>query len=382
MWEVERVIDADGHVMEPLWLWRDYLDPAFRDRGLRVLRDANDGDKLLIDGAPSRLIRRLGGVVPREGQKIPDWNHLPCRPHFASYEESCTVASWQGPARLEWLDKSGIDATFLFPSLGLIWPREADPVSPYAVAHFDAYNRWVRDMAADSTGRLIPVAQIAHTDSVSADLTHLAEVGFRHVMLPMGVGQSLRGVDAFFAAAQDFEFVVHLHKVAIPHLLPTASPTDLRTAGAGAFYNHVNEVLPGQLLLAALLDDRVLDRFPRLRFAFHECGAGWLPAWLDRARESWETLRSNRSSDLPEHPPSDYFTDADRIFFSVGLGEDLAATPGWLRRRSMLATDYPHPGTPACPASSWTRPLRPLPISDANAVAAGNAARLISAKGG
>ena len=27
------VIDADGHILEPLDLWDKYIDPAFRDRG-------------------------------------------------------------------------------------------------------------------------------------------------------------------------------------------------------------------------------------------------------------------------------------------------------------------------------------------------------------
>ena len=27
------VVDADGHILEPLNLWDDYIDPAFRERG-------------------------------------------------------------------------------------------------------------------------------------------------------------------------------------------------------------------------------------------------------------------------------------------------------------------------------------------------------------
>ena len=27
-------VDADGHILEPLTLWDDYIDPAFRDRGV------------------------------------------------------------------------------------------------------------------------------------------------------------------------------------------------------------------------------------------------------------------------------------------------------------------------------------------------------------
>jgi predicted TIM-barrel fold metal-dependent hydrolase len=32
----------------------------------------------------------------------------------------------------------------------------------------------------------------------------------------------------------------------------------------------------------------VLERFPRLRFAFLESGCGWVPFWLERMDEHWE----------------------------------------------------------------------------------------------
>ena len=32
MGRVYNVIDSDGHILEPLTLWNDYMDPAFRDR--------------------------------------------------------------------------------------------------------------------------------------------------------------------------------------------------------------------------------------------------------------------------------------------------------------------------------------------------------------
>ena len=39
------VVDADGHVLEPLDLWDHYIDPKFRDRAPRLIRDA-DGKTL------------------------------------------------------------------------------------------------------------------------------------------------------------------------------------------------------------------------------------------------------------------------------------------------------------------------------------------------
>ena len=45
MYEAKRfpydgTIDADGHVLEPDWLWEHYLEPEHRDRALRITVDA------------------------------------------------------------------------------------------------------------------------------------------------------------------------------------------------------------------------------------------------------------------------------------------------------------------------------------------------------
>ena len=42
------VIDADGHILEPLTLWNDYMDPKYRDAAPKIIRDA-DGKQRLAD---------------------------------------------------------------------------------------------------------------------------------------------------------------------------------------------------------------------------------------------------------------------------------------------------------------------------------------------
>ena len=32
------VVDADGHILEPLDLWEKYMDPKFRDRAPRIVK--------------------------------------------------------------------------------------------------------------------------------------------------------------------------------------------------------------------------------------------------------------------------------------------------------------------------------------------------------
>ena len=43
MSRVYNVIDADGHILEPLDLWARYMDPKFRDRAPRLVKDNASG---------------------------------------------------------------------------------------------------------------------------------------------------------------------------------------------------------------------------------------------------------------------------------------------------------------------------------------------------
>jgi hypothetical protein len=43
------VIDADGHILEPLDLWDHYIDPKFRDRAPRIVMGNNGKERLVIE---------------------------------------------------------------------------------------------------------------------------------------------------------------------------------------------------------------------------------------------------------------------------------------------------------------------------------------------
>ena len=60
------VVDADGHVLEPADTWLTYLEPAYRDRAIRIAQDEHGYEVLLIDGQPLKTLRgqlgALGGI--------------------------------------------------------------------------------------------------------------------------------------------------------------------------------------------------------------------------------------------------------------------------------------------------------------------------------
>ncbi|MGH7093000.1 MAG: hypothetical protein ACREFB_05640, partial [Stellaceae bacterium] len=68
------VVDADGHILEPLNLWLDYIDPAYRDRAPRLVTNKNGKQQLQIDtmmaGSAERGLGAIGAIGARDGHVI------------------------------------------------------------------------------------------------------------------------------------------------------------------------------------------------------------------------------------------------------------------------------------------------------------------------
>src|ERR1700719_3649548 len=178
------VVDCDGHILEPPDLWETYLEPAYRDRALRI-RVGDDGfEQLLIDGRPSTIARRgqlatLGGM----GKRVYEARELrerAMRGDVAPEEvRSIRPAPEQtylgGPAfgtmdmkeRVQLLDREGMAKAVLYPTLSLLWEAELFDAE-LSSAYCRAYNRWIADFCRDSGGRLVPIAHISLANPAAA----------------------------------------------------------------------------------------------------------------------------------------------------------------------------------------------------------------------
>src|ERR1700687_1287145 len=127
------IVDADGHVLEPLDLWDHYMDPKYRDRAPRLIKDTDGKERLVIEeeilGSAQARGGRAGGSAPH--------------------------------ARMPDMDADGIDAAFLFPTLGLFSGAIHDP--ELAAATCRAYNRWLADFCKPYSDRLVRSAILALT---------------------------------------------------------------------------------------------------------------------------------------------------------------------------------------------------------------------------
>ena len=57
-----KVIDADGHILEPFTLWGEYLDPSYRKRAPKLVKDETGVQKLLLEEKVLGSKAGFGGI--------------------------------------------------------------------------------------------------------------------------------------------------------------------------------------------------------------------------------------------------------------------------------------------------------------------------------
>src|SRR5262245_20807204 len=129
------VIDADGHILEPVDLWDKYMDPAWREKAPRLIVDTDGKERLNVEGkilGSPKGLGLLGAIGARQGTVSDNMKYVEGRPGGFDPHE-----------RMKDMDLDGIDAAFLYPSIGLFSGAVKDP--GLAAAMCRAYNRWLAD---------------------------------------------------------------------------------------------------------------------------------------------------------------------------------------------------------------------------------------------
>jgi predicted TIM-barrel fold metal-dependent hydrolase len=337
-------VDADGHILEPADLWESYLEPAYRDRALRIVKDENGLDELVIGGERSKMSRR-GFPSTLAAMGRPDLRAM-ARDPDVTYENHAAYGSTDAKERLQLLDAEGIDAAVIYTTVGLLWEAELDDAE-LSQAYCRAYNRWVADWCADGQGRLYAAAHLSLGDPAAAarELERAVATGarvgfvapFTHTATPLGHPDH----DVVFAAAQDLDVPLAIH--------PTFEPQWTKGTRMGA-WEHVRELRLTASVQASdgvrhqfstLFDYGVFDRFPRLKVLVLESGGGWIGYWLDRMDAVFGHTPIGERVPL-DNPPSSYFRE--RCWISCDPDE--RTIPALAERfgadRFMWASDFPH----------------------------------------
>ena len=275
-------VDADGHLLEDAGLWDRYIEAKYRDRALRMKRDADGLEYLEIAGRPSKRTRKgYPATLGRMGQK--DLETFTPHPD-KTYAANMPYGACDADERLKLLDAEGLDAAVLYPTLGILWEAELDDAE-LSQAYCRAYNRWVADFCRGSKGRLVPIAHLSLGDpqAAAAELERAVKDGCHGAFVVPFTWTHKAHVDPVhdpvYAKAVELDVPIAIH--------PAFEPFELRSPRFenGHRLSLLASVTAGEGVRQAFttfFDFATFDRFPRLKLVLLESGAGWIGYWLDR----------------------------------------------------------------------------------------------------
>jgi hypothetical protein len=243
-------IDADAHVLETEKTW-EYMDGAERKYRPQVVgpTDGSSTDEYwLVDGTLRLKSRNVGKNTPMASRELRD-----------------------PQVRLKHMDELGIDIQVIFPTIFII-PLTPRPEIELALCR--SYNRWMADIWQTAKERLrwVAVLPLFSMDKVFAEAKFAKENGACGIFLRGSECEKLLSDDYFFPlydAASRLDLPICIHSATGSTALfdyykyETIGFAKFKLVIVGAFHN--------------LVMDKIPDRFPKLKIAFLEVSAQWLP---------------------------------------------------------------------------------------------------------
>ena len=295
----------------------------------------------------------IAAYMPKGNQMaklFPEFDHL----HFRYLKQNRRATG--NPSPEDWnqfLEKAGISWTVLYPTAGLAVGRIVAP--DWAAIACRAYNRWLYETFLNKNSRLKGAALIPFQDIDAARLElrrAVRELGMLGGMLPSN-GEAIQGhlgnriYWPLYEEAEKLGCALAVHVGCLHHMGLDSFSTYYPAHALGHPFSLM-------IQCAAMLAHGVFDRFPKLRVAFLEGGATWVPFMMDRLDRSYHDghMQLDLSGKLVGGPKqgekaSEYFKSqlaAGRIYAGFDCDDDgLNSAVAKAGRRSFLfGSDFPH----------------------------------------
>jgi len=305
-----RLFSADSHLEISPSRWTNRVPEKYRDRAPRLVKLANGGDGIIVEGRPLYVVGLAIAGKPYERHEL----------RGISYEGSEGAGSPE--QRLKEQDKDGVDGEVLYTSASNLsfWRGIKNDDAYLATVH--AYNTFLADeYCTVNRDRLVALGAIP-THSVDAAVTEMkycAKAGLKGMMLntfPSGKSFPTAEDDRFYAAALDLNMPLSVH---VSMQLPDGPLFKYeKDPGEVAFGGDPIRVLTrfggnSGLNAVQLLLSGVFDRFPKLRIYWAETQMGWLPYYYDQLDDVYNRSKHwmQRYFDLKplSKAPSAYFRE-------------------------------------------------------------------------
>ena len=351
-----KIIDAELHVMEPVDLWEKYIDPEFKDRAPRRLNERRWDIRTIVEGDvmasmtdynwPARSTEEEDSLAERYAEEI--------------------AANFDPASQVNAMDREGLDLAVLYPTSGMYITARNGMDPRFAEAACRAYNNWLYDyIQAGDPSRMFGAAALSPHDVETAVLEArrcVKDLGFKAVFLRPNMYNNRSWhdphYDSLWATVQDLDVPVGFHETTgsrMPAAGADRFPDDL---GIAHIATHSVEQM---MCCMDIIMGGVMERFPRLQFAFLEGQCGWLPFWLGRMDEHYEWRKPYGEMQQLKMLPSEYFNRQG--YAAVECEEEFVShvVEAVGDERLLTTSDYPH-GDAKYPNTTET--FLKLPLSD------------------
>ena len=289
-------------------------------------------------------------------------------------------------ARVAKLKEQGLDAALLFPTMGVGVEEALREDVPAMMATIRAFNRWLEeDWGFAYEGKLFGVPLIALSDPEEASrevewcLSHGARMlHVRPAPVPTATGYRSPGdtvFDAVWARIDEASVPVAMHLGDSGYQRWNARWSEAEEFEPFSSQPmHLGSMVSGSRaihdMVAKLIMDGVLHRFPKLRLVSVENGSDWLMILEKRLRK-----KANQSPHLFPEPPTD--TIRSRVFTTPYAEDDISALAERIGADNVLfGSDWPH-GEGLAEPCSFRDLLGGLRETDVDRIMRGNLADLI-----
>ncbi len=360
---LERVVSADSHVIEPHDLWSSRLTGRYREAAPKLVREDHT-DRIVCAGMNLEFPVGLAAGVLRKDSEVRAEGR---------WDEDVPKSAYDPDERLGAMQEDGLVGEVLYPTLGLNMYAIQDQEILWAF--LTAFNSWFGEFCGAHPDQLKGIGMLVLDDGFAdiaiEELQRSKAAGVGGVMLPLDPDDASRLLDEefdrFWALAQEMEMPVHFH---------ASTNRRGKLISSNSLVDFVLEPTVMERVLCGLIFGGLFDRFPRLQVVSAENDASWIGNICERAdyvHRRYQNLRSDQLKN--QRVPSEIIVNNVSFTFTRDFTAPAVAETAGVRL--MWGSDFPHN------VSTWPnsreflqQQLKGRSPETAEASVFGNAARL------